>query len=161
MLYLARFPNYTLVITATAKLYNQSVLARAAPHFTIKDFKGLRLLSYMQMCWQWCANGCNNSQQCCGDLQYLVGRIQPIRICKLEFDSHLGACAAPTMLEELCKRIQHCCATLLRSRKKRNVVGSNVRRVGFKLCAATTPTTCNSMCKRTQIITSNNVCKGL
>ena len=31
--------------------------------------------------WQWCANGCNNSQQC-WDLQCIVERIQPIRLCK-------------------------------------------------------------------------------
>ena len=31
--------------------------------------------------WQWCANGCNNSQQC-WDLQCIVGRIQPIRLWK-------------------------------------------------------------------------------
>ena len=31
------------------------------------------------------------------------------------------ACVGPTMLEELCKRIQHCCATLRRPRNKRNV----------------------------------------
>ena len=30
------------------------------------------------MCWQWCANGCNNFQQCC-DLQCIMGRIQPTR----------------------------------------------------------------------------------
>ena len=48
------------------------------------------------------------------------GRIQLIRLWKLEFGSHIGACMAPTMLEELCKRLQHCCATLRRSRNKRN-----------------------------------------
>ena len=32
-------------------------------------------------CWQWCANGCNNSQQC-WDMQCIVGRIQPISLCK-------------------------------------------------------------------------------
>ena len=32
-------------------------------------------------CIQWCANGCNNSQQC-WDLQCNVGRIQPISLCK-------------------------------------------------------------------------------
>ena len=31
-------------------------------------------------CWQWCANGCNNSQQV-WDLQCIVGRIQPISVC--------------------------------------------------------------------------------
>ena len=43
---------------------------------------------------------------------------------------------APTTLEELCKRIQHCCATLRRSRNKR-IVGSCWLKslTGFKLCA--------------------------
>ena len=35
----------------------------------------------LRACWQWCANGCNNSQQC-WDLQSIVGRIQPISLCK-------------------------------------------------------------------------------
>ena len=32
-------------------------------------------------CWQWCANGCNNSQQC-WDLQCIRGRMQPISLWK-------------------------------------------------------------------------------
>ena len=45
---------------------------------------------------------------------------------------------APTMLEELCKRIQHCCATLRRSRNKRNVGSCWLKSLtGFKLCATT------------------------
>ena len=35
----------------------------------------------LRLCWHWCANGCNNSQQC-WDLQCIVGRIQPISLCK-------------------------------------------------------------------------------
>ena len=35
----------------------------------------------LRACWQWCANGCNNSQQC-WDLQCIVGRIQPMSLCK-------------------------------------------------------------------------------
>ena len=35
----------------------------------------------LRACWQWCANGCNNSQQC-WDLQCIMGRIQPISLCK-------------------------------------------------------------------------------
>ena len=35
----------------------------------------------LRACWQWCANGCNNSKQF-GDLQCIVGRIQPINLCK-------------------------------------------------------------------------------
>ena len=34
-----------------------------------------------QQSWQWCANGCNNCQQC-WELRYIMGRIQPIRLCK-------------------------------------------------------------------------------
>ena len=35
----------------------------------------------LRACWQWCAKGCNNSQQC-WDLQCIVVRIQPISLCK-------------------------------------------------------------------------------
>ena len=35
----------------------------------------------LRACWQWFANGCNNSQQC-WDLQCIVGRILPISLCK-------------------------------------------------------------------------------
>jgi len=35
----------------------------------------------LRACWQWSANGCNNSQQC-WDLQCIVGRIQPMSLCK-------------------------------------------------------------------------------
>ena len=35
----------------------------------------------LHACWQGCANGCNNSQQC-WELQFIVGRIQPISLCK-------------------------------------------------------------------------------
>ena len=65
----------------------------------------------LRPCWQWCTNKRNDSEQC-WDLQCIVGRIQLIRLWKLEFGSHIGACMAPTMLEELCKRLQHCCALL-------------------------------------------------
>ena len=42
------------------------------------------------------------------------------------------------MLEELCKRIQHCCATLRWSRNKRNVGSCWLNSLtGFKLCATT------------------------
>ena len=35
----------------------------------------------LSACWEWCANGYYNSQQC-WDLQCIVGRIQPISLCK-------------------------------------------------------------------------------
>ena len=61
-----------------------------------------------------------------------------------------------TMLEELRKRIQNCCATLRRSRNKRNVGSCWLKSLtGFKLCASAT--TCNKAQKRTQHVSSNNV----
>ena len=46
------------------------------------------------------------------------------------------------MLEELCKQIQHCCATLRRSRNKRNVGSCWLKSLtSFKLCT----TTCNNI----------------
>ena len=59
------------------------------------------------------------------------------------------------MLQELCKRIQHCCATLRRSRNKRDVGSCWLKRLtGFKLCAATR----NNMQQGVQTdATSNNV----
>ena len=56
--------------------------------------------------------------------------------------------------EELCKWIQHCGATLRRSRNKRNVGSCWLKSLtAFKLRA----TTCNRVCKRSQHVTSNNV----
>ena len=60
--------------------------------------------------------------------------------CCIRLHSNVGSvCTAlPTMLEELCKRIQHCCATFRRSRNKRNVGSCWLKSLtGFKLCATT------------------------
>ena len=60
------------------------------------------------------------------------------------------------MLKELRKRIQKCCATLRRSRNKRNVGSCWLKSlIGFKLCARAT--TYNKVYKRTQHVSSNNV----
>ena len=40
---------------------------------------GVQTPLLLRSCWQWCAKGCNNSQQC-WDLQCIMGRIQPIRL---------------------------------------------------------------------------------
>ena len=56
-----------------------------------------------------------------------------------EFVNHVK-CAqkAPTMLGELCKRIQHCCATLRRSRNRGNAGSCWLKTFTvFKLCART------------------------
>ena len=65
---------------------------------------------------------------------------------------------APAMLEELSKQIQHYCATLRRSRNKRNVGSCWLKRlIGFKPCETTPNNT-------QQHAMANNVafvCKGL
>ena len=43
---------------------------------------GQQCWDLLRPCWQWWANGFNNCQQC-WDLQCIVGRIQPMRPCKL------------------------------------------------------------------------------
>ena len=79
------------------------------------------------------ANGHNNSQQC-WDLQCIVGRIQPISLCKLCVISVRG----PNNVGRAVQRIQHCCATLRRSRNKTNVGSCWLKSLtGFKLCATT------------------------
>ena len=48
----------------------------------------------------------------------------PLFNCKLQFDSYVGACVAPIMLEELCKWIQHFIYKIRCSDLKANNVGS-------------------------------------
>ena len=81
-------------------------------------------------------------------------------------------CVALTMLDELFKRIQHCCATLRRSRNKINVGSCWLKSLtGFKLCATTrnnmqqgvqTDATCNFQ-HCWQLLANNvaSVCTGL
>ena len=92
-----------------------------------------QLPTLLRACWQWFSNGCNNSQQV-WDLHCIVGRVQPISLR----NPCVMSVVAPKMLEELCKRIQHCCATLRRSRNKRNVGSCWLKNLtGFKLYATT------------------------
>ena len=84
-------------------------------------------------CWQWSANECNTSQQC-WDLQYIVGTIQLISLCKPCVMSLRG----PNIVGRAVQRIQHCCATLRRSGNKRNVGSCWLKSLtGFKICATT------------------------
>ena len=115
---------------------------------------GQQCWELLRPCWQCCPKRGKNFEQCC-DLQCIVGRIQPIRLCKLEFGSYLGAYTWPQHW------IQHFCATFRRSRNKRNVGSCWLKRLtGFKLCATILnkqqhSTTCNRVRKRTQHVTSN------
>ena len=61
----------------------------------------------LRPCWQWCANGCNNSQHC-WDLQCIVGRIQPISLCKpcvmsVHGPNNVGGAVLRVVLEEILK----------------------------------------------------------
>ena len=95
------------------------------------------------------ANRRNNSQHC-WDLQCIVGRIQPISLCKpcimsVRGSNNVGRAVQtnPTLLRYA-----------WRSRNKRNVGSCWLKSLtGFKLCA----TTHNRVCKLTQHVTSNNV----
>ena len=63
----------------------------------------------LRACWQWCANGCNNSQQC-----WYLGRIQPISLCK--------PCVMSVRGPNIVGRVGSCWLKSL---------------TGFKLCATT------------------------
>jgi len=108
----------------------------------------------LRPCWQWCLNRGNNFQQCV-DLLCIVGRIQPIRLCKLEFGSHLGAYVDPTMDPTFLRFVsaiteQKKCWELLAQKFDRF---ESLRNNNSQQQA----TTCNRVCKRTQHVTSNNV----
>ena len=110
----------------------------------------------LRACWQWCANGCNNSQQC-WDLQCTVGRIQPISLCKscvmsVSGPNHVGRVVQtdPTLLRyasEITEQKKRC--ELLAEKFDRfQTVRNNTQQH---------PTTYNRVCKRTQHVTSNDV----
>ena len=108
----------------------------------------------LRACWQWCANGCNNSQQC-WDLQCIVGRIQPISLCKpcvmsVRGPNNVGRAVQtdPTLLRYASAiRKQKKCWELLAEKFDRfQTLRNNTQQH---------PTTCNKVCKRTQHVTSN------
>ena len=105
-------------------------------------------------CWQWCSNGCNNSQEC-WDLQCIVGRIQPISLCKpcvmsVRGPNNVGrAVQTDPTLSRYASAIteQKKCWELLAEKFDRL---QNLRNNTQQH-----PTTCNKVCKRTQHVTSN------
>ena len=105
--------------------------------------------------WQRCANGCNNSKQC-WDLQCIVGRIQPISVCKpcvmsVRGPNNVGRAMQtdPTLLRYVSAFTeQKKCWELLAEKFDRfQTLRNNTQQH---------PTTCNRVCKRTQHVTSNN-----
>ena len=110
----------------------------------------------LRACWQWSANGCNNSRQC-WDLQCIVGRIQPISLCKpcvmsVRGPNNVGRAVQtePTLLRYASAITdQKKCWELLTEKFDRiQTLRNNTQQH---------PTTCNGVCKRTQHVTSNNV----
>ena len=111
---------------------------------------------WLRACWQWCANECSNSQQC-WQLQCIVGRIQPISLCKpcvlrVRCPNNVGKVLQtdPTLLRYASAiREQKKCWELLAEKFDRfQTLRNNTQQH---------PTTCNRVCKRTQHLTSNNV----
>ena len=117
----------------------------------------------LRACWQWCANECNNSQQC-WDLQCIVGRIQPISLCKpcvmsVRGPNNVGRAVQtdPTLLRYASAIMeQKKCWELLAEKFDRfQTLRNNTQQH---------PTTYNRVWKRTQHVTFNNVasvCTGL
>ena len=109
----------------------------------------------LRACWQWCANGCNNSQQC-WDLQCNVGRIQPISLCKPRVMSVRGPNSVgravqtdPTLLRyaSAITEQKKCWELLAEKFDWFQTLRNNTQQH---------PTTFNRVCKRTQHVTSNN-----
>ena len=110
----------------------------------------------LRPCWKWCANGWNNSQHC-WDLPCIVGRIQPISLCKPCIMSVCGpnnvgraVQTDPTLLgyASAITEQKKCWELLAEKFDWFQTLRNNTQQH---------PTTCNRVCKRTQHVTSNNV----
>ena len=86
--YRTPFPLSEQPLTAIAKnSYGKRDFAKAEDRKTVKVEGDMRRRTgggrvcweLLRPCWQWCANRCNNSKQCC-DLQCIVGRVWPITL---------------------------------------------------------------------------------
>ena len=109
----------------------------------------------LSACWEWCANGYYNSQQF-WDLQCIVGRIQPISLCKpcimsVRGPNNVGRAVQtdPTLL---------CYASAIREQKKCWELLAEKFDQLQTLCNSTQqhPTTCNRVYRWMQHVTSNN-----
>ena len=117
----------------------------------------------LRACWQWCANGGNNSQRV-WDLQCIVGRTQPIGLCdpcviSVRGPYNVGRTVQtdPTLLRyaSAITEQKKCWELLAETFDRFQTLRNNTQQH---------PTTCNRVCKRTQHVTSNNVasvCTGL
>ena len=87
----------------------------------------------LRACWQWCANGCNNSHQV-WDLQYIVGRIQSISLCNPCIMSVRGPNNVGRAVQTDPTLLRHASAIT----EQRNVGSCWLKSLAsFKLCATT------------------------
>ena len=107
----------------------------------------------LRACWQWCANGCNNSQQC-WDLRCIVGRIQPISLCKSCVMSVSGPNNVKRAVQTDPTLLRY--ASAIREQKKCWELLAEKFDLFQTLLNNTQqdPTTCNTVCKRTQHVIS-------
>ena len=109
----------------------------------------------LRPCWQWCANGFNNSQKF-SDLQCVVGRIQPISLCKpcvmsVRGPNNVGRAVQtnPTLLRYA--------SAITEQKKYWELLAEKFDRFQtLRNNKQQHPTTCNRVCKRTQHVTANN-----
>ena len=101
----------------------------------------------LRACWQWCANGRN---------QCIVGRIQPISLCKtcvmsVRGPNNVGRAVQtdPTLLRyaSAITEQKKCWELLAEKFDRFQTLRNNTQQH---------PTTCNGVCKRMQHVTSNN-----
>ena len=102
--------------------------------------------------WQWCAKGCNNSQQC-WDLQCTMGRVQLIRLWRPWL---CNACAWPQQCWESCANSIVALRFGDHRTKMLGVVCSKVWPVSTFVQQH--PTTCNRVCKWMHHVTFNVQC---
>ena len=110
----------------------------------------------MRPCWQLRANGCNHSQQC-WDLQCIVGRIQPISLCKPCVMSVRGPNNVGRALQTNPTLLRY--ASVITEQKKCwDLLAQTLDRFQT-LCNNSQQhvTTSNRVSKRTQHVTSSNV----
>ena len=108
---------------------------------------------FLRACWHWCANRCNNFQQC-WDLQCIEERIQPITLCK----PHVMSVRGPNSVGRAVQTDPTLFALRFGNHETKEALGV----VGWKVWPVSNfaqqhATTCNRVCKRTQHVTSNNV----
>ena len=88
------------------------------------------------------------------DLQCIVGRIQHIRLWR----PCVMCVSGPNSVERVVQTTQHCCALRFGDHGKREMLGVVCLRVWpLSNFVQQIPTIRNSVCKRTQLVTSNNV----